>query len=133
MAYGLPQKVAGLIVGAGHAVSSLVAPATAIPVGNPVFVKLGEDGVAYGAPGTDIVFHGVHRYVNLPTPVAPGDSIPVVRSGVINVTVAEAVDAYAPAYITAGGKFGAAGTAIKARYLTSAAANGIAEIELDIN
>lgn len=132
MNYGLTAAIAGLIVGAKHVVASLAASAP-ILAGEPAFVKKGEEGIAYNALGANISFHGVVRGEHFPVPVVAGDTIPVITAGPVHVTVAEAVEAYAPAFITAASKFGAAGTAIKGRYLTSAAAGALAIIELDIN
>lgn len=126
-AFAMPA-VPGLRIGRNHDVASM-SDAVGLADGAPVFAARGDVVTALAAPGANRVFVGVKVFRDLVEP-SSGQCIPVVKRGPLWVRVEAAVQATDWAYITSAGKFGATGTRINARYLTSADANGLAELEL---
>jgi hypothetical protein len=129
MDYGIAKNIPGMLVGYSHEVDSLAATEVTTP-GSAAFVAEGVERKCYPTAAAGRHFRGVIKGDHMQAPIAIGDELAVVTRGVVIVAVAEDVDAHTTAYLTAGGAFGAAGTAIGGRYLTNAVAGENAELEL---
>ena len=145
MEYGkIDLGLAGLKKGVGNAIVTTRAAAEAILFGAPVFVTKGEQETAHAATGANRTILGV-AISTAKEGVAPfqynvGEPVNILTRGVVLVPVADAVDANAPAYLTAAGAWtdqandGAtppvANLATGYTFRTNAAALALAELEI---
>lgn len=100
--------------------------------GFPIFGKIGEDVKAYAQnPASNGYFLGIAQRIVTRDSYPAGVALSVVTAGRIWVKVAADVSSGNHAFITAEGKFGAAGTELaNATYKTSAKNGGYAVVEL---